>query len=72
MLGRGYVGESPNAEDNQVKEESANGNAEEILDKGTGTFVQAFDNDIVQKADDDSEIEWQEWEYGLEMTAGKP
>ena len=52
--------ECPEAEQHKVKEQAADGETQEVFDKGTRVFVEAFHHDIVLQTCDHSEVERQE------------
>ena len=71
-FGGGHVCESPEAKDDQVQEETAHGDSQEVLYKGTRVFVEAFHYYIVLNAGDDGEVERQEGQDGLIVLRAKP
>lgn len=70
--GLGDVGERPCAEDDKVEEEGADSESKKVFDEGAGVFVKTFYNSIVLYARDDSEVEGNGWQDGLEEFWGKP
>ena len=70
--GFGDVGEGPSADDNKVKEEGADSESEEVLDKGARVFIETFDHGIVLQSGDDGKVERDERHNGLEHALGEP
>ena len=68
----GDVGEGPGAEEDEVEEEGADGEPEEVFDEGTGVFVETFHYGVVLQAGDEGEIERYEGEDGLEDALCEP
>ena len=55
-----------------MEEEAADGEAQEVFDKGAGVFAETFDNSVVLDACDDGKVERDEGEDGLENGIVKP
>ena len=55
-----------------MEEEAADGEAEEVFDKGSRVFVEALDHDVVLQTGDHGKVEWQEGKDGLEDAFGEP
>ena len=70
--GFGDVGEGPSADDNKVKEEGADSESEEVLDKGARVFIETFDHGIVLQSGDDGKVERDERHNGLEHALCEP
>ncbi len=56
----GDVGERPETEERKVEEEAADGETEEILDKGAWVFVETFDHHVVLQSCNHRKIKRQE------------
>ena len=70
--GLGNVGESPDAEEDQMEEEGADGEPKEVFDEGARVFVEAFHYGVVLYARDNGKVEGYERHDGLENAVGKP
>ena len=55
-----------------MEEEAADGETQEVFDKGAGVFAETFDNSVVLDACDDGKVERDEGENGLENGIAKP
>ena len=55
-----------------MEEEAADGDTQEVFDKGAGVFAETFDNSVVLDACDDGKVERDEGENGLENGIAKP
>ena len=70
--GLGNVSESPDAEEDQMEEEGADGEPKEVFDEGARVFVEAFHYGVVLQTGDDGKVKGYEGHDGLEEAIGKP
>ena len=66
------MGEGPGAEEDEVEEEGADGEPEEVFDEGARVFVEAFHYGVVLQPGDDGKVEGYDGKDGLEEALGKP